>query len=248
MRYAIKCGFDGTGFFGWQSQRSKNTVQDTIENALRKRLGKEIQITGCCRTDSGVHASDFVFHFDHDTIADDDFMYSINKMLPDRIVLFKKYTVSEDFHSRFNAVSRSYKYHIHSAKSPFKNRYNYFFPLIKEIDIERLNEFALKLMKYEDFATFGKSKSDVKTTICNIQTMHWEYNPIDDDYIFSIKADRFLRGMVRLMVGMFLNLGLKKIGEDEIIYAMKVKTQLKMNWSVPANGLFLNEVKYSTLD
>jgi len=246
MRFAVRLSFNGNDYFGWQSQESENTVQDVITNVLKIRYNTPIEITGCCRTDSGVHASDFVFHFDHDEDITGDFINSLNKMLPAQISLHHIWSVHDDFNARFDAISRSYIYHIHTKKDPFKTGLSFYFPVLDKADFELMVRATEIIRSYQEFYPFCKAKSDVRTMNCKIGELEWIKNK--DGYYMKIKADRFLRGMVRLIVGACINTGLKKISPDELENALNNQERLKKSWSVPAHGLFLNEVKYLTQD
>ncbi|MGE5355139.1 MAG: tRNA pseudouridine(38-40) synthase TruA [Deltaproteobacteria bacterium] len=246
MRFAVRLSFNGNDYFGWQSQEGENTVQDIISGVLRIRYNRPIEITGCCRTDSGVHASDFLFHFDFEEDIRDDFINSINKMLPPQIALHDIRLVPDNFHSRFDAVSRSYVYYIHIKKDPFKYGFSFYFPVLAKADFELMNKATEIIKKYQEFYPFCKSKSDVKTMKCNIEQLDWIKT--ENGFAMQIKADRFLRGMVRLIVGACINTGLYKISPEELEQSLNNQERLKKSWSVPAHGLFLNEVKYLTQD
>jgi len=248
MRFAVRLSFNGSSYFGWQSQHGGNTVQDIIENTIEKRYGQYFPITGCCRTDSGVHASDFVFHFDSVNDIREDFIYRMNKMLPDRIVLKSIYLVEDSFHSRFDAISRSYTYHISASKNVFNSEFSYYFPTIENADFNLMQQACEIIRNSSEFFPFCKSKSDVSTMKCNIMEIGWNKNTEESNYYFRIVSDRFLRGMVRMIVGACLNIGLKKIEIDDLEYSLKNQIILKKSWSVPAHGLFLDGVKYLTID
>jgi tRNA pseudouridine38-40 synthase len=244
MRFAVKLSFNGSSFYGWQSQQGGNTVQDIIENTIEQRYGQYIPITGCCRTDSGVHASDFVFHFDSENDIRDDFIYRLNKMLPETIALKSIQLATDSFHSRFDAVSRSYTYNIHSKKNAFANDLSYYFTAIDKADFGLMQHACEIIKQAREYYPFCKSKSDVNTMTCNIMEIGWNINADGSSYSFRIVSDRFLRGMVRMIVGACLNIGLKKIEIDDLAYSLKNQARLNKSWSVPAHGLFLDGVKY----
>lgn len=248
MRFAVRLSFNGSSYYGWQSQHGGNTVQDIIENAIELRFGQNIPITGCCRTDSGVHASDFVFHFDSENDLREDFIYRLNKMLPDKIALKSIHLVEDSFHSRFDAISRSYTYYISSTKNVFNSEFSYYFPAIENADFNLMNQACEIIKNSNEFFPFCKSKSDVNTMKCNIMEIAWIKNTDNSTYSFSIVSDRFLRGMVRMIVGACINIGLKKIEIDDLEHSLKNQSRLKKSWSVPAQGLFLDGVKYLTID
>lgn len=248
MRFAVRLSFNGNNYFGWQSQENENTVQDKIEKAIKQRYNTKIEITGCCRTDSGVHASDFVFHFDYFEDLSEGFIYSLNKMLPDQIALHKIFRVPDDFHSRFDAVSRSYIYNLHVIKNPFRSGLSYYFPPLLNADFSLMAEAVEVIKQYKEFYTFCKTHTDVKTMVCDIQDLKWTRSTDGLDFSLIIKSNRFLRGMVRLIVGATINVGLGKTSLEELDFALSNQTRLDKSWSVPPHGLFLNEVKYLTLD
>ncbi len=247
MRYAVRLAYKGTSFSGWQSQKNANTIQETIEKKMSLKYGNNIAITGCCRTDKGVHANDSLFHFDHENDIIDNFTYSLNKMLPQDIVIKNIQKVSSGFHARFDAISRSYIYKIHTFKNPFKNDLSFYYPLTLKTDFDKMQQVAELLLEYDEFFPFCKTNTDVKTMKCNLKDCYWTKNE-QGDFEFYIKSDRFLRGMVRMIVGASINTGLNKISIKEIKDAMDKQRRLKTDWSVPAHGLYLNKVKYLTLD
>ncbi|HEB62802.1 MAG TPA: tRNA pseudouridine(38-40) synthase TruA [Bacteroidetes bacterium] len=247
MRYAVRLAYKGTPFSGWQSQKNAYTVQETIEKSMSLKYGQNISITGCCRTDKGVHAYDSLFHFDLEKDPIKNFTYSLNKMLPKEIVLKDIQQVSTGFHARFDAVSRSYIYKIHTFKDPFKDSLSFYYPLTLKADFNKMQEVANLLMQYEEFFPFCKTHTDVKTMKCALNVCTWIKND-NGDFEFHIKSNRFLRGMVRMIVGVCINAGLNKISIEEIKDSMNNQRRLKTDWSVPAHGLYLNNVKYLTLD
>lgn len=248
MRFAVRSTFNGNNYFGWQSQEKGNTVQNEIETVLSRRYGREFRINGCCRTDSGVHANDFVFHFDYEKDIRDGFIVNLNKMLPSDIAFKSIAQVSEDFHSRFDAISRSYVYRIHTIKNPFLEGLSFYFPPLIHADRIVILHACELLKSFSEFYPFCKSNTDVKTMICNVSQIELLLDQSSGNFTFSIVSDRFLRGMVRLIVGAFINAGLGKISLNDLELAMKMQTRLEKSLSVPAHGLYLNEIKYLTLD
>lgn len=248
MRFALRLAYKGTAYSGWQKQNNASTVQEEVERALSLRLGTGIGVTGCCRTDAGVHAADYVLHFDYEKSLDDSFLYNINNILPKDIAVKKIYDVEDDFHARFDAVSRSYVYKIHSKKDPFKEGLSFYFPAIEKADLELMQKATEIIAGYDEFFPFCKTHTDVKTMKCDIRKSFWIFDKNKDEYSFHITADRFLRGMVRLIVGAVLNTGLGKMDIEELKDAMQKQRRLKLNWSVPAHGLYLNKIDYLTLD
>ena len=246
MRYIFRISYDGTGFFGWQAQKtSDNTIQFNIEDKLSQLFNKPIEIVGCGRTDSGVHAKDYVFHFDGDKEFDlEDLKYKFNFMIDKRIICHDCKIGPDDFHSRFDAKSRSYVYRIKQGRDPFDNRFAFEYVYNDPLDLARLNKAAQLLLKYDDFYTFCKSKTDVRTTLCKMERSEWTYDSKTSTYEYYVKSDRFLRGMIRLIVGACLNYNRGKINLDEIDSALKNKTRLNMDWSVAPQGLTLYNILY----
>ena len=245
-RYFIRLSYNGTAYNGWQSQPHKGTktVQTTLDDAISTLLRSQVNLVGCGRTDTGVHAMDYFAHFDIEKkIKVDELTYKVNKLLPGDIAVQKFILVSDQAHTRFDAISRSYQYHLHTQKSPFNT--NSFYYKYDTPDIEILNQAAKILFDYSDFATFCKLKSDVLTTECSILESYWVKD--GDKYTYYIKADRFLRGMIRLVVGMCLNVSRGKLKLDEVKKALESKTRTGHDWSVPPEGLFLYDIRYPYL-
>ncbi len=246
-RYFIKLSYCGTAYNGWQSQPHKGTktVQDAIEKALGTYLRQTIDITGCGRTDTGVHAKDYYAHFDSETVGDiDTLIYRVNKILPNDIAIHDIIKVHDAAHARFDASSRSYQYHLHTSKSPFADRSYYYF--YDQPNVEILNDAASILLEYTDFTTFCKVNSDVHTMNCDIKECYWEQH--GEHFTFHITADRFLRGMIRLIVGMCLQVSRGKLTIDEVRKALEEKRRIGQDWSVPAIGLVLCDIKYPYLN
>ena len=244
MRYRMVISFDGTGLAGWQRQENALSVQEILEEKLSVKLRQPTEVTGCGRTDAGVHASSYVLHFDFPEPLSPDFVHAINQMLPPQISVHSVDAAPAGFHARFDAISRSYKYHIHSRKDPFKTAYSYYYPRMDDLDLEQLNAVASLLPEYDSFAPFCKSRSDVKTMRCMISQAAWQMDRVNHRYTFEITADRFLRGMVRLIVGASLQAGLGRLSVEEIRDALGKQIPLSRPWSVPAEGLFLTDVQY----
>ena len=244
MRFAVRLAYNGSRYSGWQSQNNANTIQDEIEAVLFKKYRENISVLGCGRTDRGVHASDFVLHFNFDEDIRDNFTYSLNKMLSNDISLYEIRHVNDDFHARFDAISRSYIYKINTIKSPFKAEQSYYFPMIKSTDFEVMQEAAKLLLNYKEFFPFCKTNTDVNTMKCQLGSSFWKQNKETGEYSFHITSNRFLRGMVRMIVGMTINIGLGKLSIGDLKEALDNQVRLNMDWSVPAHGLYLSEVKY----
>jgi len=243
MRYFIECSYRGTNYSGWQIQENAISIQSEIENTLRTLLKYKIAITGSSRTDAGVHAVQQMAHFEMKVeISDcDNLVYRMNKLLPFDISVQKIFNVADDYHARFEAASRKYEYRISRKKNPFQRGLTYEFN--GNINIDLMNEASKILLKHIDYQCFSKIRTDVVTFNCTISEAHWREKE-EDLLVFSIKANRFLRGMVRTIVGTLLEVGLGNIslgGFEEIILS---KDRKKAGRSVPAEGLFLMEVNY----
>ncbi len=242
MRYFIEISYDGTQYHGWQIQLNAITVQEIITDRIRTYLSDDqIDVVGCGRTDTGVHAKQFFLHFNcNDSFEFDKAIYNLNNMLPNDIVIHKLFRVEKDLHARFDAVKRTYKYYLHRLKDPFKEKYSLYYK--KELDVERMNQACKILLKYNDFTSFSKVHTDVKTNICNLSEAKWI--TINSELIFTISADRFLRNMVRSIVGTMIEIGLKKNEVKEINSIINAKDRAEAGVSVPAHGLFLEKVQY----
>ena len=242
LRYFIEISYDGTQYHGWQIQSNAITIQEIITDRIRTYLSDDqIDIVGCGRTDTGVHAKQFFLHFDcNDSFEFDKAIYNLNNMLPNDIVIHKLFRVENDLHARFSAVKRTYKYYLHRLKDPFKEKYSLYYN--KELDVERMNQACKILLKHNDFTSFSKVHTDVKTNICNLSEAKWI--TLNNELIFTISADRFLRNMVRSIVGTMIEIGLKKLEVKEINSIIETKDRAAAGVSVSAHGLFLEEVKY----
>ncbi len=241
-RYFLQLSFNGKKFHGWQIQENAHTVQAEINGALKTLLGKETETTGCGRTDTGVHASKFFLHFDADEITrEKDFVYHLNCLLPFEIAIGKIIKVGEKAHARFDAISRTYQYFIHQAKNPFLNDFSFFLP--DKVDLKKMNVAAATLMNHSDFSCFSKSNTQVKTNICKITSAFWSEKT--DQLVFEITADRFLRNMVRAIVGTLLEIGEGHISPDDFTAIIENQKRSGAGVSVPGHGLFLNDVTFS---
>lgn len=245
MRYFFRISYDGTPFYGWQIQsQSSNTIQGNLESYLSKLVREEIQIVGCGRTDSGVHARDYIFHLDVAQELDAAVLkYKLNRMLPQEIVIHNIYLVSEELHARYSAISRSYTYMMSTTKDPFERLFSFTYPYRDTISLDRLNEASSILLQYSDFNTFCKTNHDANTTICDIESAVWT-SPEEGKYVFTIKANRYLRGMIRLIVGMCLNVNRGKLTLEEVENCLANAQRLPLDWSVPASGLCLHSIVY----
>lgn len=243
MRYFITLSYDGTRYHGWQIQPEGVTVQQLLQDALATLLRQHITVVGAGRTDAGVHARQMVAHIDVDgEINDvDQLTYKLNRFLPYDISIQNVRLVSDDMHARFSAVRRRYRYFIHTEKDPFKKKYSC--ELHYELDYELMNVAAAQLKTYSDFGAFCKSHSDVKTTVCTVTKAHWvEYEP--NAWYFEIEANRFLRNMVRAVVGTLIEIGRHRMSLSQFDQVVREGRRTGAGESMPANALFLESVEY----
>lgn len=234
--------YDGHAYAGWQKQPNATGVQEIIEDRMSRILQTEINIVGCGRTDTGVHALDYFVHTEVAGDLDEAFLYRLNNFLPSDIAVSHIWPVHDSAHARFDALERSYIYHIHFKKNPFLEKYSFYYRRAAKYSLDTLNEFSHKMTTYQDFSTFAKLHSDASTHRCQLTRCEWETT--DQGLQLHVTSDRFLRGMVRLITGACLRYAEGKISMNDIEAAMKSDQQLNDSWSVPAHGLFLNGVKY----
>ena len=241
-RYFIWLSYDGTNYHGWQVQPNGISVQGELQRVLSTLLRQDISITGAGRTDAGVHARVMAAHFEIEADIDcKQLAYKMNRMLPQDIVVDRIEEVSLDMHARFSATERTYHYYIHTRKSPFERHYSceIHYPL----DFEKMNEAGRILTTYEDFGAFCKAHSDVKTTLCNVTRAEWIQTG-DTTWYFVITANRFLRNMVRAVVGTLVDVGRGRLSLDEFRSVIEGKRRSDAGESMPGNALFLEDVKY----
>jgi len=241
LRYFIEISYHGKNYFGWQMQPDVISVQEKITKGISTILRQEITIVGAGRTDAGVHASQMFAHFDVDTALSENFTYKLNAILPDDIVIHKTILVEDDAHARFDATSRSYEYKIFLGRNPFILDTSWQL-YQKNIDVALMNEVASILLEYEDFECFSKVKTDVHTFNCTITEAKWIQN--GSELTFHISANRFLRNMVRAIVGTLLDVGFGKISASDFRAIIESKNRSKAGVSVPARALFLTKVAY----
>ena len=229
-------------YHGWQIQPRENSVQETIERALSVLLKEEIVVVGCGRTDTGVHASQFYLHFDiGHPIDKEKLKFRLNSFLPEDIVIFQIIKVNDEAHARFHAISRSYQYRISREKNVFAMDTSLMLPNV-DLDVERMNKAAGLLLNYRDFKCFSRSKTDVKTYDCNVTEAYWKQE--GNFLVFYVTANRFLRNMVRAMVGTLLEVGKHKMSVAEFAAVIESRDRAKAGASVKARGLFLTKVDY----
>jgi tRNA pseudouridine38-40 synthase len=244
LRYFIHLAYNGKGFHGWQLQNGQRSVQGVINDAISKVLRLEINIAGCGRTDAGVHASDFYAHFDYPELLDEmtceKLCFKLNSMLGSEIVIFKIFAVGPKFSARFDADARTYQYRIARKKNPFTADFSYH--LFGKLDLDKMNQACAILVEYKDFECFSKVKTQVNNFLCDISYAKWSEE--GDSLIFEIKANRFLRNMVRAIVGTMLDIGLGKVDLEGFRAIIESKSRAQAGFSVPAKGLFLTRVDY----
>lgn len=243
MRYFLQLAYDGTNYHGWQIQPNAISVQEVLDKALSTLCAEPIYSLGCGRTDTGVHAKDFYAHFDTSKELDDRLIINLNGILPDDIAAKRFIKVDDQAHARFDATLRSYEYHMHFHKDPFKNGYSYYFPYQRKPDVHLMNEAAKYLLEVNDFACFSKAHAGAKTTICKVSRAEWQIIN-EDTIVFYISADRFLRNMVRAIVGTLIDVGNGKLTSEDLKKIIESKNRSMAGTSVPGNGLYLCEIKY----
>ena len=241
MRYFLELSYNGKAYHGWQNQPNAISVQEVVEKGLSMILRQSIEIMGAGRTDAGVHASQMFAHFDTDLSFDErELTLKLNSFLPNDIAVQRVFRVKDDAHARFNALSRTYLYRISLKKDVFN--FDASFDFRSNLDIDKMNEATKILLSYKDFQCFSKSKTDVKTYNCNIMFANWEI--VNNELQFTIKADRFLRNMVRAIVGTLINIGVGKLGVEDLHTIIKSKNRSEAGFSVPGHALYLTKIEY----
>jgi|TARA_B110000305_G_scaffold242074_1_gene319593 tRNA pseudouridine38-40 synthase len=242
LRYFLELSYKGTNYHGWQYQPNAISVQEKMNDGLSKLLKEEINIMGAGRTDAGVHASQMFAHFDISVAFDENvILFKLNSYLPSDIVVHRIFKVADKAHTRFDAISRSYEYRIFLGRNPFLLDTTWQF-YIRTLNVEKMNEAASELLNYQNFKSFSRSKTAVNTYNCVISEAQWVFD--DTILIFKISADRFLRNMVRAIVGTLVNVGLGKTSLQEFKEIIEGRDRTKAGASVPAKALFLTQVKY----
>ena len=243
-RYFIEFSYDGSGYHGIQKQLNSLTIQEVLETNISKYTGSHINLTLAGRTDAGVHAKQMFAHFDIDFDFDkNNFCRSLNMMIPKDICIECLSSVDKDSHARFDAINRTYEYFIVYEKDPFN--YKFFYYLKDKLDIDKMNDSCSILLNHKNFKCFSKSNTDVKTYLCNIE--HAEWDIIENGYRFSITANRFLRNMVRSIVGTMIEIGTCKITDKDLQKILDSEDRREAGYSVPASGLFLSNVTYKNI-
>jgi len=243
-RYFIKLAYNGSRYHGWQIQSNAVTVQEAITKAIRLMWIRDFKMIGCGRTDTGVNATEFYAHFDLEEYISleelNEMVDRLNRYLSEDIVIFGIFPVPHDLHSRYDALSRTYEYHIHTQKDPFLNDFSWF--VHQKLDFDLMNRGGEILLEYDDFTSFSKANVKRKTNLCKVMKAKWEHSA--HRLIFTITADRFLHDMVRAIVGTLLDLGQNKISIEDLRLIIESKNRCSAGESVPAKGLFLTRVEY----
>lgn len=242
MRYFITFSYDGTAYHGWQIQPHSVTVQEELQKTLSTLMRKPMEVVGAGRTDTGVHARKMIAHFDHDEVLDcSQLVYKLNKLLPRDIAVQHVEPVADDMHARFSAKSRTYHYYVHLDKNPFLRSYSW--QVYGNPDFELMNRAARVLMEYKDFTSFSKVNTDTKTNDCTITEARWD-RVGEDQWRFTVTANRFLRNMVRAIVGTLMEVGRGRMTIEQLRSVIEAKDRCRAGDSVPGNALFLVEVLY----
>lgn len=242
MRYFITLSYDGTAYHGWQIQPHSVSVQEEIQKALSTLLRRPMEVVGAGRTDTGVHARKMFAHFDSEyELECSQLVYKLNKLLPRDIAVQQVERVDDDMHARFSAKSRTYHYYVHLDKNPFLRSYSW--QVYGNPDFELMNRAAAVLMEYTDFTSFSKVNTDTKTNDCTITEAHWD-RVADGQWRFTITANRFLRNMVRAIVGTLMEVGRGRMTIEQLRNVVDAKDRCRAGDSVPGNALFLVDVKY----
>lgn len=244
FRFFIHLAYKGSGFHGWQLQQNAHTVQQELQNAISVLISSSVSLTGAGRTDTGVHARNFYAHFDLDYSLDDGALYQLefklNRFLPSSILVIEIFRVKPDFHARFSAISRTYRYYISRRKDPFSSDLSWIYT--SRLDMEMMKAAAGILMEYKDFTCFSKSGTQTSTNDCTIFESYFEQK--NHLLIYHVKANRFLRNMVRAIVGTMIEVGKGNLDTDLLRNLIEKGTRSDAGMSVPANGLFLEEIEY----
>ncbi|MBZ0242739.1 MAG: tRNA pseudouridine(38-40) synthase TruA [Bacteroidales bacterium] len=243
-RYFIHLAYNGSNYHGWQRQNNAHSVQAELEKCLSLKLSSSIDIMGCGRTDTGVHARNFYAHFDLETTLDVKhtpiLIAELNRFLPRDIVIYDIWEVPAYAHARFDATERTYQYHVHQQKIVFGDELSYF--VYTEPDLDKMNKAAAILLKYNDFTSFAKLHSQTKTNLCTIKSAFWTKR--GEQLVFEITADRFLRNMVRAIVGTLLEVGQGRRDLENFRQLIESRDRNAAGYSVPAHALFLHQIRY----
>ena len=243
MRYFLELSYKGTRYAGFQVQDNALTIQEEVQKALLAFYRQPIQLTGSSRTDAGVHARQNYFHFDADITVAEKNIYNLNAILPPDVVIQRIFRVPDELHCRFHATHRTYKYFLYKKKDPFLADRAWFYPYA--VDVDAMNQAAALLMTYSDFTSFSKRNTQVKTKLCTLTQSSWEVQ--GELLVYKVQGNRFLRGMVRGLVGTMLQVGRGKLSLDGLLAVIDAKDCSKADFTTPAHGLFLMEVGFDSI-
>lgn len=243
ITYFMAVRYKGTDYAGFQIQQNARTIQGEVESAMSTYLREKVMLTGSSRTDAGVHANRNFFHFTLEQSLGPAFKYHVNAILPRDIVVTGVYPMQDRSHSRFDAIGRRYRYYISDCKEPFLDDRSWYYPF--PMDVSALNEAAVSILGTHDFTSFAKRNAQVFTHFCTIHQAEWERTTAG--WVFTVQGNRFLRGMVRALVGTMVKVGRGRISVDEFIQILAAKDCAKSDFSAPAKGLFLDDVLYVEL-
>jgi len=243
MRYFLEIAYQGSHYHGWQIQPNSISVQEVVNRSLSTIINDEISTSGCGRTDAGVHASQFFLHFDTEKTIPENLVYKLNRILPKDISVYRWFAVEPEAHVRYDANYRAYDYFLHRTKNPFLDSFSTLYPAF-DLDVDKMRKAFKSLSDYSDFSPFEKVNNDARTSTCEIYKLELLVNEDESRFHFHIAANRFLRGMVRRIVGCTLDIGRGKTELDELEEVMKSAGNFKLNTSAPPQGLFLSEVRY----
>lgn len=240
-RYFVKFCYKGTNYHGWQLQPNAISIQEILQNSFKLLFKKDIELIAAGRTDAGVHAKVMYAHFDYEFEIDKKIIQKFNSFLPKDIAILDFIEVQNSAHARFDAVKRTYQYHLHTYKNPFIEEYSWYY--FQKLSVKKMNDAAAILKEYQDFECFSKTHTDVFTFNCKIENAHWEEKR-ENELVFTITADRFLRNMVRAIVGTLINIGIEKKDIQSIRQIIESKNRSEAGFSVPAHGLYLTQIEY----
>jgi tRNA pseudouridine38-40 synthase len=243
QRYFLHLAYNGTRYHGWQIQPNATTVQEVLNEKISLLTGEKVNLVGCGRTDTGVHARMFFAHFDVENpilVSPEDFIFKLNGFHLKDIAAYNLWAVPDEYHARFSAISRTYQYYISRKRNPFKE--NITWEYTGPLDVDAMNKATQYLFSHTDFTSFSKLHTQTATNDCKISEAQWEVT--DDEFIFTISADRFLRNMVRAVVGTLVEIGKGKLKPEEMKRIIEAKDRGEAGFSVPASGLFLERISY----
>lgn len=243
-RYFVELAYDGSAYSGWQIQPDSPTIQELLQEKMSLQWNEEIGLTGCGRTDAGVHARGYFAHFETEKILMGDHLFKLNTFLPEDIVVHRFVKMEDSAHARYDAIRRRYRYFIHFNKSVFKRKYSYYLPVKRNYDLNKFNLLANLLREYMDFQPFCKVNSDVNSFRCKISTIYWEIDREAQTATLTVESNRFLHGMIRLLVGCTLYVAAGRMSLHDVRKSMETQTPLSMPFSAPAHGLFLDHITY----